>query len=213
MHGLWPNTCSNGQGPSNGCDADRQYTDIAGTLTDAGMIDEMNSLWPSYKGDNNAFWEHEWGKHGTCVSTLSPGCFDNYEPRQEVPKYFRMALDLHKQYNLYAAIIAAKIKPTTNKNSGVPISAYVAAVRNAYGVDAQFTCKGSVITDVNLYFNVIGSVNYVPFNSPLSSGSCRGNIILPPKQVQGNVLLGWQREFNYEWTKGVEEAASVPSEV
>ncbi|KAG0260678.1 ribonuclease T2-like [Linnemannia exigua] len=77
IHGLWPDTCSGGQGPATGCDAARIYTDIDTRLqnypgTPAGFLDEMNTYWASYKGDNNAFWAHEWSKHGTCVSTLAP---------------------------------------------------------------------------------------------------------------------------------------------
>ncbi|KAG0379529.1 ribonuclease T2-like [Mortierella sp. AD032] len=73
IHGLWPDTCSGGQGPATGCDAARIYSDIDTRLqnypgTPAGFLDELNTYWASYKGDNNAFWAHEWSKHGTCAA-------------------------------------------------------------------------------------------------------------------------------------------------
>jgi len=200
IHGLWPNTCSNGR--VNGCDPKRQYGDIASTMKEAGLLNEMNLKWPSFKGDNNAFWVHEWGKHGTCVTTLNPSCFSEYKPRQEVAAYFRKVLELQTTYDVFSAITQAGIGQTTDRTKGVPVSTYMAAVKQKYGVDVEFKCRGSVITDVNLYFNVMGAETYVPINSPLSSSSCRGNTILPPKKVEETTLLRWQREFEYEWVQG-----------
>lgn len=68
MHGLWPDTCSGGIPGSGdtGCDASRNYDDVATIIQsgDSSLYSEMNTYWPSYSGDNSAFWTHEWNKHG-----------------------------------------------------------------------------------------------------------------------------------------------------
>lgn len=79
LHGLWPNTCGNGLGPASGCDRTRSYTNIQERLENyphsrVSFMGEMATYWSSYNGNNNQFWSYEWTKHGTCVSTLSPGC-------------------------------------------------------------------------------------------------------------------------------------------
>jgi ribonuclease T2 len=36
----------------------------------------------------------QWSKHGTCISTLDPKCYDNYVVAQEVVDYFQAAVAL-----------------------------------------------------------------------------------------------------------------------
>eukprot|EP01104_Vermistella_antarctica_P000648 TRINITY_DN10795_c0_g1_i1.p3 TRINITY_DN10795_c0_g1~~TRINITY_DN10795_c0_g1_i1.p3 ORF type:complete len:246 (-),score=31.53 TRINITY_DN10795_c0_g1_i1:983-1720(-) len=75
LHGLWPqwgNTCN---GPPF------SYSDLS------PIINEMDAWWPSCYGENDSdFWDHEWGKHGTC-SDLSE------------LEYFTTALKLCQNYN------------------------------------------------------------------------------------------------------------------
>lgn len=67
IHGLWPDNCD-GTYEAN-CDSSRAYTNITQILQSFGQTDllnYMNTYWTSNSGTNEAFWEHEWGKHGTC---------------------------------------------------------------------------------------------------------------------------------------------------
>ncbi|KAI1311313.1 ribonuclease T2-like [Mortierella claussenii] len=181
MHGLWPDTCSGGQGPANGCDANRVYDDIETRLQNypglpSGFLDNMNTYWSSYKGDNNAFWAHEWSKHGTCVSTLAPTCSANYVQDQDVFTFFSTALNLRSQYNLYQALAAAGITPGSNPN----VADMHTAIKNAFGVDAQINCASGVLSEIWLFFNLKNSDQYVPA-APLSKGSCSGYISYPVK--------------------------------
>lgn len=76
IHGLWPDHCD-GTYDSN-CDTSRAYTNITAILNSYGKTDllsYMNEYWVDENGDNESFWEHEWGKHGTCISTLKPSCY------------------------------------------------------------------------------------------------------------------------------------------
>ncbi|KAG0201789.1 ribonuclease T2-like [Mortierella sp. GBA30] len=182
MHGLWPDTCSGGQGPANGCDASRVYTDIESRLQNyanapAGFLNDMNTYWSSYKGDNNAFWAHEWSKHGTCVSSLAPSCSSNYVQDQDVYAYFSKALALRSQYNLYQALASAGITPGSNPN----VNDMHAAIKKAFGVDAQINCNSGVLSEIWLFFNIKNRDQYVA-TAPLTTGSCKGYISYPVKE-------------------------------
>lgn len=86
------------------CDASRAYTNISSIISAAGQTDlltYMNTYWKDYQGNDESFWEHEWGKHGTCISTLNPSCYTNYVPQEEVVAYFQKTVDLFKTLNSY----------------------------------------------------------------------------------------------------------------
>jgi hypothetical protein len=67
IHGLWPNYANGGYPqdcvPSN--------TFSAASLPQP-LLNQMSCEWVSYTGSNAAFWEYEWGKHGTCALSLLP---------------------------------------------------------------------------------------------------------------------------------------------
>ena len=54
---------------------------------------------------NSSKGEHEWSKHGTCISTLDPSCYTGYTPTQEVPDFFQKAVDLFKTLDSYQVLI------------------------------------------------------------------------------------------------------------
>ncbi|RCH85364.1 ribonuclease T2-like, partial [Rhizopus stolonifer] len=114
LHGLWPDTCSGAYGPSSGCDSSRSSSAIASVIRskDSALYNRMLTYWPSNTGDNNKFWSHEWTKHGTCVSTLRPTCYgSSYEQYDDVVDYFKKALDLRDQYDLYGALNLNGVTP------------------------------------------------------------------------------------------------------
>lgn len=102
IHGLWPDHCD-GTYDSN-CDASRAYTNITAILQSYGKTDllsYMNTYWVDINGDDESFWEHEWGKHGTCISTLKPSCYTSYTPQEEVPDFFQKTVDLFQTLDSY----------------------------------------------------------------------------------------------------------------
>ncbi|GJJ77299.1 ribonuclease T2 [Entomortierella parvispora] len=181
MHGLWPDTCSGGQGPANGCDANRIYSDIEPRLqkypgTPSTFLSEMHTYWSSYKGDNNAFWSHEWSKHGTCLSTLAPTCSSDFAPDQDIYSYFSKALELRSKYNLYQALAAKGITPGSNPN----VADMHSAIQAAFGFDAEINCVSGVLSEIWLFFNIKNGNQYV-LTAPQSRGSCSGYISYPVK--------------------------------
>ena len=102
VHGLWPDHCD-GTYDSN-CDPSRAYTNITAILQSYGRTDllsYMNEFWVDIDGDNESFWEHEWAKHGTCISTLDPSCYTDYTPQEEVPDFFQKTVDIFQTLDSY----------------------------------------------------------------------------------------------------------------
>ena len=49
----------------------------------------METYWKDDGGNNESFWEHEWGKPGNCISTFDPNCYVDYTPQEEVVDFFQ----------------------------------------------------------------------------------------------------------------------------
>ena len=97
-----PDNCD-GSYASN-CDSSRDYTDITTILENAGkssLLSYMNEYWISNDESNEDFWEHEWSKHGTCINTLDPSCYTNYQPGDEIPDFFQTTVDLFQTLPTY----------------------------------------------------------------------------------------------------------------
>ncbi|KAJ1664216.1 hypothetical protein IW140_005269 [Coemansia sp. RSA 1813] len=181
VHGLWPDTCKGKQLPGGGCDSFRSYTNVSSIIEhgpDAKLYEDMNTYWPSNKGDNNWFWTHEWVKHGTCVTTLQPHCYDpeSYRPQQEVSEYFRKVLDLRAHYDIYKALNSSGIVPTEPESGRRPKNTYTLtqfkdAIRAAWGVEPNVKCRGRRMQEVWLWFKVMGRDRYYPVD-PWGTDTC-----------------------------------------
>lgn len=82
------------------CDSRRKYSNISLILVDAGrgdLLEYMSEYWKDFRGDDSNLWQHEWNKHGTCVSTLEPDCYADYLPQQEVVDYFDKTVEVYKE--------------------------------------------------------------------------------------------------------------------
>ncbi|KAI9296315.1 base non specific RNase Rh [Neoconidiobolus thromboides FSU 785] len=176
LHGLWPNNCDGSYSPTDGCDASRQYTDLDAIVSaDPTLKEQMNTYWSSYNGDNPAFWQHEWGKHGTCYSVFSPDCYSAFERGQDARDYFSTALALRQKTDLYATLSNAGIIPGRSYSRNDFIAAF-----NQLGAQVQLICKSGAINEVRVYFYVNGKDNFQITNA-LSTGSCPKTINYPIK--------------------------------
>jgi len=151
------------------CDPGRAYTNISDIITAAGATDllsYMNTYWKDYQGNDESFWEHEWGKHGTCISTLEPSCYTNYVPQEEVVDFFQKTVDLFKALPSYTFLTDAGIVPSTTAT--YTSAQILAALNTPRGVDVAIQCAHTNELDEIWYFyDVAGSVQtgtFIPTN-------------------------------------------------
>ena len=185
VHGLWPDNCDGTFEAS--CDSSRAYTGIPAALTAAGEDDTltyMNKYWKDWEGDDESFWEHEWSKHGTCISTLDRECYSSYTAKEEMVDYFVTAVNLDKSRNTYKILAAAGITPSSSKT--YTTTAVSAALAAAHGAPVTIKCDGANLNEVWYHYNVRGSVTTGEFVASAPDGvkgDCSGNIYYMPKSA------------------------------
>ncbi|KAI0102204.1 ribonuclease T2-like protein [Nemania sp. FL0031] len=160
IHGLWPDNCD-GTYDEN-CDSSRAYTDITTILQNNGkssLVTYMQQYWQSNSESTEAFWEHEWSTHGTCVSTLDPDCYTSYKTGLEAADFFQVVVDLFQTLDTYSALSAAGITPSSTKTY---TSAQIqAALLKVTGKAAVILCSNSELYQV--YYGFFA-------NGPLQNG-------------------------------------------
>ncbi|KAL3423835.1 Ribonuclease T2 [Phlyctema vagabunda] len=170
VHGLWPDHCD-GTYDAN-CDTKRAYTNITAILKSFGKTDlltYMNTYWKDYEGNDETFWEHEWAKHGTCISTLKPSCYTSYTATQEVPDYFQKAVDLFKTLPSYTWLANAGIVPSS---TATYTSAQIqAALKAGFGYEVTIGCSSSELNEIWYSYDVRGSVQLGTFVATVPDGS------------------------------------------
>lgn len=116
----------------------------------------MEEYWQSNSGTPETFWEHEWDKHGTCISTLDPDCYTNYQTGQEVVDFASKVVELFKSLPTYTWLSAAGITPSSTKT--YTLAAIQAALTKNHGASVYLGCSDSELSEVWYFFNVKGSV-------------------------------------------------------
>ncbi|CEL56543.1 ribonuclease T2 family, putative [Rhizoctonia solani AG-1 IB] len=173
IHGLWPDHCD-GTYDSN-CDSSRAYTDISTILSNGGASDVlsyMKSYWLDINGNHESFWAHEWGKHGTCMSTLKPACISSSVRGQDAIYYFTRVVNLFKTLPTYDFLGAAGIYPSSTVT--YTLAQISAAVKAKWGYTPAFDCTSGSLNAISYYYHLKGSVidgTLVPIDAP-KAGTC-----------------------------------------
>lgn len=97
LHGLWPDRCDGDF--DQFCDHSMEIDSVRDVLNDFGekdLITKMERFWKNYNGNDDQLWVHEFNKHGTCLSTIKPSCYDpeGYVPNQNVVDFFKRSVSL-----------------------------------------------------------------------------------------------------------------------
>ncbi|KAJ4854212.1 ribonuclease t2 family domain-containing protein [Trichoderma breve] len=171
VHGLWPDNCD-GTFQQN-CDSSRAYTNISAILAKSApsTLSFMQTYWKDISGNDESFWEHEFGKHATCISTLDPDCYTNYQPTQEVGDFFTRTVSLFQSLPSYDWLAAAGIVPS--KTATYTLAAIQAALTAHHGHNVVINCDNGELNELWYQFNVRGSVQTGTFTpvDPVGSGS------------------------------------------
>ncbi|KII90110.1 hypothetical protein PLICRDRAFT_686035 [Plicaturopsis crispa FD-325 SS-3] len=182
IHGLWPDKC-NGQYYEN-CDSSRGYS--ASTISNqlpSSLRSYMETYWQSNDESPEAFWQHEWKTHGTCVSTLDPSCFEGYQSGAEVVPYFETVVALFKQLDSYKALTDAGITPSSSKSYAA--SAMQSAISSGTGYTPDLVCSNGALTSIQFYLNARGPLQDGDFeqSAPTRTSTCPSEIKWKPKTV------------------------------
>lgn len=151
----------------------------------------MRILWKDYQGDDESLWAHEWAKHGTCISTLKPTCYENYTAQQEVVDYFTRTTSLFQTLDTYHTLAQAGIKPS--ENTLWTFSEISAPLEKAHGANVTLGCRGSALGEVWYHFAVRGSLQdgtFVPSQPDGTKSSCpETGIRYLPKQASTTTAI------------------------
>ncbi|KGO74875.1 hypothetical protein PITC_043760 [Penicillium italicum] len=156
IHGLWPDNCDGTYQAS--CDSARAYTNITAILQDQDLghlVDYMNKYWVDIDGDNESFWAHEWGKHGTCINTIDPSCYSDYKAQEEVGEFFQKTVSLFRSLDTHKALADAGITPSTSKT--YTLKAIQKALTAKHGAPVYVGCSDGNLNQAWYYFNVKGN--------------------------------------------------------
>ncbi|KAJ5226458.1 Ribonuclease T2 [Penicillium chermesinum] len=174
IHGLWPDNCD-GTYQAN-CDSSRAYTNITAILKEQGrtqLLSYMDKYWVDINGDNEQFWEHEWSKHGTCVNTIDPSCYTNYQPQEEVGDYFQKVVDLFKTLDSYTALSSAGITPDDSKT--YDLSDIEDALAKIHGGQKPYVgCESGALNQLYYFYNIGGNAITGQYKAaaPLEKSNC-----------------------------------------
>ncbi|ODH46612.1 hypothetical protein GX48_07307 [Paracoccidioides brasiliensis] len=182
IHGLWPDHCDGSY--DQFCDANRRFNNISSIIEESGRVELlalMKTYWKDFRGDDENLWEHEWNKHGTCVSTLEPKCYPDYVPQQEVVSYFQKTVNLFLGLPSYDILSAAGIHPSDTET--YELDAIEKALKTVHGVDVVVRCRNGALNELFYHYNIAGpfeSGRFVPaapdsFFLESSKGLCAFN--------------------------------------
>ncbi|KAJ5727490.1 hypothetical protein N7493_005310 [Penicillium malachiteum] len=186
IHGLWPDHCDGGF--DQYCDSKRKYSNISLILVDAGrsdLLDYMGQYWKDFRGDDANLWEHEWNKHGTCVSTLEPHCYDDYIPQQDVVDYFDKAVEVYKERNSYQFLADAGIVPSSRQTYAR--EDVENALAKGHGAPVTIRCRRGAFNEIWYHFNIAGSLQSGKFVTSDPDGpksNCPAKVRYPLKRPQ-----------------------------
>lgn len=111
LHGLWPSRSGPGDADTYPCHCSSEALNLDAVRA---FEREMRSKWPSLASDDDeAFWAHEWTKHGTCFVQAYSGLNQT--------AYFSSALELLRRADPGRALARARLAPRPGTDRAVPL--------------------------------------------------------------------------------------------
>ncbi|AOW07711.1 ribonuclease T2-like protein [Yarrowia lipolytica] len=186
LHGLWPDNCDGTY--QQYCDKEQEVSNVTDIIKklEPSLLDYMNEHWVSDDGDNESFWEHEWNKHGTCMSTLNPSCYkEGTDKHQNVADYARTAIALQKELNTFGFLGSKGIWPSDDKT--YPKQDIEAALKYHHSNSkVHIACdKSGALNEVWYYFHIQGAIpsaEYTPVDDTIPKNNCPDQVKYLPKK-------------------------------
>ncbi|KAK7692451.1 hypothetical protein QCA50_004076 [Cerrena zonata] len=160
IHGLWPDRCD--QTFDQFCAPEREVQNITQILEFFGeneILDYMHTFWKDNTGNDESFWEHEFNKHGTCISTLEPQCIQNFNNRNDVVIYIKRTISLFQILPTFEFLKRKGIVPSATQT--YPFSDIIGVLKNATGKTPTINCNGrgnKFLNELWYHFETKGSV-------------------------------------------------------
>ncbi|CAG9327639.1 unnamed protein product [Blepharisma stoltei] len=161
IHGLWPERWS-GTYPES-CGSDYSF-EISEETSESLM-----SYWLSYNGDQKVFWEHEWTKHGTCVT-----------PAITCNTYFELGVQMYEDLKILETLQSKGVIPSnavevnrtavqTAFSNTIDLlcltyskKQYLSTLRFCYDKDfKKIDCKGSNSCKATFWFPLAEQANLI----------------------------------------------------
>ncbi|KAH8107976.1 ribonuclease M [Cristinia sonorae] len=143
VHGLWPDNCDGTW--EQFCAPERESTNITQILEfnkEYDILKYMQKYWKDNKGNDESFWEHEWNKHGTCISTLEPQCIRSYnqQKRNDIIIYLKRTLSLYMTLPTFDFLKKKGITPSATKT--YKFADVMSAITKGTGKTPTIQCDG-----------------------------------------------------------------------
>lgn len=191
LHGLWPNFCTADNTYAQFCDRSLEIDspkDIVQKF-DPSLVQDLSEYWKNFNGNDESLWQHEFNKHGTCVNTIKPSCYFDYQPHQNVYDYFRVAMNLYKKLDTYDFLASEGIVPLNDKT--YTKEQIQNALDKYFGRKVYFHCnRYNGIQEVWYYHHLKGpltSEEFVPIDATMESSCPDTGIKFFPKGSFGHI--------------------------
>jgi len=162
IHGLWPEYLAGGWPEFCPSKARVPHFDPDAV---ADLVPEMQSEWPALVMADGVFWEHEWQRHGSCALSLFGG----------ERAYFSSTLELHKKYDIAAALREAGVKPSILFRQ-YHTKDVMGALELGFGHKPQLHCVGDELNEVWMCIDKDLRPMSCPSEGPFA---CTGKIRIP----------------------------------
>lgn len=174
IHGLWPDLCTGGF--DQFCDTTRTEHRIRAILQtlnggNAALLDFMDANWLSMDGNPEQLWAHEWNKHGTCVSTIEPACYERDHEQDgdsssskgtlhaDLLDYFVQTTSLFRTLDTFAIFAEAGIVPSHDRRYDLT-ELQDAIEASPHGFPVTFRCRDGELNEIWYHFSVRGSLRH-----------------------------------------------------
>ncbi|AGO11403.1 AaceriACR156Wp [[Ashbya] aceris (nom. inval.)] len=196
VHGLWNDHCDGTW--DQFCRTGSSINSVANVLTKdtlnspdmplkgKDLLQQMRVYWKGNKGDEN-LWLHEYNKHGLCLNTLRPECYQRWgstaSPEdQAVYDYFRITMNLHMEIDAYSVLSGQGITPSCDTQYDAVRIENALAI--GFGKRVQLQCNNRRLSGVTYFYLLKGGIlseNFQP-TDPIQHSTCSGKIWWLPKE-------------------------------